>query len=188
MNAAGERLTAIARPRAGGFPFHDMDWEKAVSLAENLTRFPGGQSAISFLGAGLMARCLFSPPERRALARHLVLPSADVLSRLVFRILGAKSTLGRFSAARFIPALLTYAERPMKVAVLHSDPAKAERFCADLQRHAPWHEIVVATGETQDRCDLMIAIGRQARGRATSQRVSANLTIFADFDLPRLGE
>jgi UDP-N-acetyl-D-mannosaminuronic acid transferase (WecB/TagA/CpsF family) len=188
MNAAGERLIAIAGPKAGGFPFHDLDWDRALGLAENLTRFPGGKSAISFLDAGLILRCLFKTSERRALARHLVLPAEGAMSTSMFNMMGARNTLNRFSAARFVPALLTYSERPLKIAVLHSDPVKAERFRAGLQHHAPWHDVVLATDEAQHRSELMIAIGRQSRERAMSRRFNANLTIVADVNLPRLGE
>jgi UDP-N-acetyl-D-mannosaminuronic acid transferase (WecB/TagA/CpsF family) len=188
MNAAGERLTAIAQPKVGGFPFHDLDWDKALSLAENLTRFPGGQSGISFLDTGLIARCLFMTSERRALARQLVLPAGGVLSGLLFRMMGARSTSVRFPAARFIPALLTYSERPMTIAVLHAEAGEAERFRERLQQHAPWHNVIVAADGMQGRCDLMIAMGRHARARAMPQRIKANLTIFADAGLPGLGE
>jgi UDP-N-acetyl-D-mannosaminuronic acid transferase (WecB/TagA/CpsF family) len=187
MNAAGERLIAIDGPKAGGLPLHDLDWDKALCLAENLTRFPGGQSAISFLDIRLMARCLFIASERRALARNLFLPADGAISTIMLEMMGVRNTLGRFSPARFVPALLTYAERPMAIAVLHSDPAKAERLRAGLQQHAPWHDVVIATDKAQHRYDLMIATRNHVRGQM-SRRFKANLTIFANVDLPRIGE
>lgn len=183
MNAAGERLTAIAGPRAGVLPFYDLDWDLALGLAENLSRFPGGQSAISFLDASLMARCLVSPSERRMLARHLVLPAGGILSGLMFRMMGARSSVGRFCAAGFVPALLTYAERPMTVAVWDRDITQAERLRDRLQRHAPWHRIVLAVDRSVDHCDVMIALGSPSADSGMRSEVTdamrANLTIFA---------
>ncbi|SFB09840.1 hypothetical protein SAMN03159496_01843 [Rhizobium sp. NFR07] len=192
MNAAGERLTAIAGPRAGVLPFYDLDWDLALGLAENLSRFPGGQSALSFLDAGLMARCLFSPSERRMLARHLVLPAGGILSGLMFRMMGARSSVGQLCSAGFVPALLTYAERPMTVAVRHGDITQAERLRDRLQRHAPWHRVVLAADRSIDQCDVMIAPGSPSAGRGMRAEVAgdmrANLTIFAGSKSLSIGE
>lgn len=180
MNAAGDRLIAIAGPRAGGFPFYDLDWDLALSLAENLTRFPGGQSSLSFLDARLMARCLLRPAERDALARHLVLPSGGLFSALLFRMMVGRSVTRRFSAARFVAALLTYADLPLRVAILDEDPRRAARLRNRLQQHAPWHDVVVASGEATAHCHVLIATGRPA---AVRNAPVANLTIFAGESL-----
>jgi hypothetical protein len=188
MNAAGECLPAISGPSAGGFPVNGLDLDLALSLAEKLSRFPGGQSAISFLDAGLMARCLVSPSQRNALAHHLVLPAEGTLSNLLFKAMGAKNLNARISATIFVPALLTYAERTMKVAVWHDNPGKAEQLRHRLQRHAPWHDVVLAGDEAIEHCDLMIVQGRrhpEGRGfcAGSARPVKANLTIFADARL-----
>lgn len=192
MNAAGECLTAIPGPSTGGLPFYDLDWDLALGLAEHLSSFPGSCSAISFLDAGHMLRCLISSAERQAIGRHLVLPTGGILSGLMYRMMGATSGKGRFCAADFLPALLTHVERPMTVAVQHPNIPHAEQLRDRLQWHTPWHRVVLANDTTVDRADVMIVLGSlsgsfEMRDK-TVEGMRANLTIFAGIQSLRCGE
>jgi UDP-N-acetyl-D-mannosaminuronic acid transferase (WecB/TagA/CpsF family) len=178
MSAGGERLTAIAGPGAGVLPFQDLDWDLALNLADKLSRFPGGQGRIFFLDAGLLIRCLVDPSQRAELADHLVLPSGGFFSGLLFRAMGARKRVRRFSPSAFIPALMTHAERPMRVVVDDADPGFAASLSKRLAQHAPWHSVATRSENGAQPCDLLIVRGD---GRSTAGRSlpPANLTLFA---------
>ncbi|MCZ4090282.1 WecB/TagA/CpsF family glycosyltransferase [Sinorhizobium psoraleae] len=49
-------------------------------------------------------------------------------------------------AAAFVPALLTYIEKPMRVALIGSHRDVVERAAENFRSHAPWHEFIAAGG------------------------------------------
>ncbi|WP_331373319.1 WecB/TagA/CpsF family glycosyltransferase [Sinorhizobium chiapasense] len=49
-------------------------------------------------------------------------------------------------AMAFVPALLTYIEKPMRVALIGSHRHIAEHAAEDFRRHAPWHQFIAAGG------------------------------------------
>ncbi|MDK1478328.1 WecB/TagA/CpsF family glycosyltransferase [Sinorhizobium sp. 6-117] len=49
-------------------------------------------------------------------------------------------------AMAFVPALLTYIEKPMRVAVIGWDRHVAERAAENFRSHAPWHQFIALGG------------------------------------------
>ncbi|MBP1885975.1 WecB/TagA/CpsF family glycosyltransferase [Sinorhizobium mexicanum] len=49
-------------------------------------------------------------------------------------------------AMAFVPALLTYIEKPMRVAVIGSGRHVAERTAENFRSHAPWHQFIALGG------------------------------------------
>jgi UDP-N-acetyl-D-mannosaminuronic acid transferase (WecB/TagA/CpsF family) len=178
MTVAGEHLNAVTRPRAYGIPFHDLDFDLALGVAESLARFSGGRNAVSFLNAGLMLRCMVDAAERRAVSRRLILPSSGPVCAQLLRLMGVPALAARFSAETFVPALLTYAEAPLRIGVLGETADEVARVCDRLQRHAPWHEVRACSADRE--CDMLI-VG--ASRRLPAGKPPANLTIFVGRDL-----
>ncbi len=181
MTVVGEHRIALSGAKADILPFRDMDWNSALELAEDLARSPSGRSAISFLGVRLMARCLFDPLTRRRVARHLLLPSGSIAAGMIFRLLPGRRAPTRYSASTFVPALLTYAQDRLRIAVAGDTAESMETLRARLQRHAPWHDVVSASAGGE--CDILIVGDRYGPAGGKARYPAANLTIFVGGDL-----
>jgi UDP-N-acetyl-D-mannosaminuronic acid transferase (WecB/TagA/CpsF family) len=186
MSAVGDHLAFPAAPLAGGLAFHDLDWDSALGLAESLARLQGGRNVVSFLDAGLVARRILRPVERQTLSRHLLLPGAGAISTTVLRAFGMSTKRRRFSPSAFVPALLTYAEKPLRIAVTGDVDRDVEALKDHLQRHAPWHRVIAASPAID--CDLLIVCARRfsKRMELAGRFGTANLTLLAGGELMKV--
>ena len=129
-----------------GLPVCDLGWADALAFAEEVAAMPFGQSVIAFLNAANGNRMMRDAQYRAALRRQIVLPDGDGLD-LAARLLHGSTFPANPGGAAFVPALLTYIARPMRVALIGGDAVSLRRAAEALRRHAPWHAILpVADG------------------------------------------
>lgn len=187
MTIAGEDRITLRRGSADILPLRDLDWDTALDLAESLARSSSGRNCLSFLDARLIIRCLVDPATRNVTVRHLLLPQDGRWARLSQNLLGLRRTATRFSPDAFIAALLTRAERKLRISVAVEQPGQAERVRDILARHAPWHEISVFSGQDDTPADILLVFGPRGRpgrmGSWNGAHSPANLTIFSRTSL-----
>src|SRR5690606_34485353 len=75
---------------------------------------------------------------RAVLERQVVLPDGRGVD-LASLLLHGSGFPAKLTAAAFIPALFTYIDRPMRVALIGGQPATPMGATERLRRHAPWH-------------------------------------------------
>lgn len=123
-----------------GLPVCDLGWADAFAFAEEVAAMPFGQSVIAFLNAENGNRMMLDGEYRAVLRRQIVLPDGEGVG-LASRLLYGRSFPASLDGAAFVPALLTYMSRPMRVALIGGDRVSLGRAAEVLRRHAPWHVI-----------------------------------------------
>lgn len=187
MNASGEFQIS---PRPGnllGLQVCDLGWDAALSLVEGIVSLRGNRTALAFLDGRSFLRQLIDPAYRSELGHRLILPGiGGILGRLSSRS-GEKSA--RFSAATFLPALLTFLEKSYRIGIAGEDIARLRVLREHFARHAPWHEIIVVGPGQEAHLDLDFIIVDAATA-AQEIRIArwlaaghAGLTIFAGAGL-----
>ncbi len=127
-----------------GLPVCDLGWADAFAFAEEVATLPFGQSVIAFLDAANGNRMMRDPEYRAVLRRQIVLPEGEGVD-LASRLLHGRSFPASLSGAAFVPALLTYLSRPMRVALIGGDRVSLARAAEALRGHAPWHVMIPIT-------------------------------------------
>ncbi|MCF3639546.1 WecB/TagA/CpsF family glycosyltransferase [Rhizobium sp. TRM95111] len=129
-----------------GVPVCDLDWASAFTFAEEIATMPFGQTVIAFLNANNANLMLRDRSYRDVLDRQVVFPDGagvDIAS-IVFH---GRKFPANLNGTDFVPALMTYIERPMTVAMIGARRDTLHRAAAQLQHHAPWHRFIpVADG------------------------------------------
>jgi exopolysaccharide biosynthesis WecB/TagA/CpsF family protein len=141
-----------------GMPVFDLRWEDAFAFAEQVATMPFGQTVIAFLNANNANLMMRDPQYRAALERQVVFPDGhgmDIASRLFH----GQQFPANLNGTDFVPALLTYISRPMRVAMIGTRMATLQRAAENFRRHAPWHSFFpVADGFfDQSRSDEVMA-------------------------------
>jgi exopolysaccharide biosynthesis WecB/TagA/CpsF family protein len=124
-----------------GLPVCDLGWADAFAFAEEVAGMPFGQSVITFLDAQNGNRMVRDAEYRAVLQRQIVLPDGEGVD-IASRLFHGRSFPANMSGASFVPALLTYMARPMRVALIGGDTATLGQAAETLRRHAPWHDIL----------------------------------------------
>ena len=124
-----------------GLPVCDLGWADTFAFAEEVASMPFGQSVIAFLTAENGNRMMRDADYRAVLERQIVLPDGAGMD-LASRLFHGRSFPANLSGTAFVPALLTYLVRPMRVALIGGDEAMLMQAAEALRRHAPWHEIL----------------------------------------------
>lgn len=124
-----------------GLPACDLGWADAFALAEEIATMPFGQSVIAFLDTENGNRMMRDAEYRAVLQRQAVLPGGDGVD-IASRLLHGRSFPANLDSAFFVPALLTYLSRPMRIALVGGDPVTLVQAAETLRRHAPWHDIL----------------------------------------------
>jgi UDP-N-acetyl-D-mannosaminuronic acid transferase (WecB/TagA/CpsF family) len=149
-------LNASRRP-IFGLPVCDLDWNSSLSFVDELTRVPAQHTVISFLTASNAKRTLADPEYRAALSNHLFFPQGSGMDSASLAAHGARfpSTL---SAQEFVPALLTYMDKPKRVGLIGDDADSLDIARRALSQHTPWHDfqIVDSTGLNAASLDLLL--------------------------------
>lgn len=149
---------AIAAPQRDilGLPVCDLGWADAFAFAEEVATMPFGQSVIAFIDAGNAALMIRDPEYRAVLERQVVLPDGDGVA--------IASGMAPLTGATFVPALLTYIARPMRVALIGARSETLARAADNLRRHAPWHAFLpIADGHFErDQSDAIMERVRAA--------------------------
>jgi exopolysaccharide biosynthesis WecB/TagA/CpsF family protein len=131
-------------------PVCDLDWESALRLVDELACLPVGQTAVSFVNAHNMLLMLRDGDYREVLERNLVLPDGiglDIASRAAHGV----SFPANLNGTDFVPALLTYMDRPKRIGLIGGRRDVVDTAADKFRRHAPWHEFVVISDGYFDR-------------------------------------
>jgi UDP-N-acetyl-D-mannosaminuronic acid transferase (WecB/TagA/CpsF family) len=190
MNAFGEFQTSASSANLHGLRVYDLGWNAALSLVEGMVSLQGNRTALGFLDSRSYLRQFIDPAYRSELGRRLILPGiGGILGRLSSRS-GEKSA--RFSAATFLPALLTFLERSCRIGLVGEDIVHLRGLREHFAHHAPWHEIIVV-GPGQEALPALDFIIVDAATAAQEIRIAhwlapghAGLTIFAGAGLTGL--
>src|SRR5690606_27544008 len=96
-------------------------WGEAFAFASEVAQQAEGQTVIAFLNAHNANLMIRDPEYRAVLQRQVVLPDGhgvDIAS-LVFH---GRKFPANLNGTDFVPALLTYLERPLTVAMIGTRP------------------------------------------------------------------
>ncbi|WLS09620.1 WecB/TagA/CpsF family glycosyltransferase [Shinella sumterensis] len=144
--------TAIAPARRDilGLDICDLGWADALAFAGERATMPFGQSVIVFANADSANRMMRDPDYRAALSRQTVLPEDRGID-LAARLLHGQRFRARLAGTDFVPALLTYIAKPMRIALVGGHAATLKKAAEALSRHAPWHSILPIADDAFDR-------------------------------------
>lgn len=133
-----------------GLPVCDLDWASAFDFVARLADMPIGQTTIAFLSANGANLMLSDAEYRGALARQVVLPDGhgvDVASQVIH----GRSFPANLNGKDFVPALLTYMDKPKRVALIGADWQVLMQATEKLRQHTPWHEFHAVSDGHFDR-------------------------------------
>lgn len=119
-------------------PVCDLGWADAFAFAESVATMPFGQSVVAFLDAGKAGRMLRDPEYRSVLERQVVLPDGRGVA-FASRLLHGRRLPANLKGTDFVPAMLTYIAKPMRVGLIGAQPATLRRAAEHFRRHSPWH-------------------------------------------------
>jgi hypothetical protein len=185
MNASGEFLTSASSGNLFGLRVCDLGWNSALSLVEGLVSLRGNRTTLAFLDERSFLRQLIDPAYRSELGRRLILPSGGRVLGMLSKGLREKAPPARFSAATFLPSLLTFLEKSCRIGIAGEDVARLKSLRDHFARHAPWHEIVVVDPglETPQDLDFVIVDAKTTAQESRIERwlvpAHAGLVIFA---------
>jgi hypothetical protein len=137
MNLMSGNIVASQRDILG-LPVCDLGWAEAFAFAEEVATMPFGQSVIAFINAGNANLMMRDPEYRAVLERQIVLPDGhgvDIASMLFH----GRKFPANLTGTDFVPALLTYLSRPMRVAMIGAQQETLIQAAENFRRHAPWH-------------------------------------------------
>ncbi len=156
MNTSAQSLPHDRAETAADPQIFDLGWTAALTLADSLIGGNAGRATLGFLDDRAAIDRVLDGHYRAAL-RKRVLIDARRFSAGPMR--GTRARTASLTAARFIPALLTFLDRPCRIGLAGRDAGRLERLRLALRRHAPWHEfsIVTAVDLPTAEYDLVIA-------------------------------
>ncbi|WEX78056.1 WecB/TagA/CpsF family glycosyltransferase [Sinorhizobium numidicum] len=126
-------------PTTGDIAPRDLGWAEALAFADRAVSRAKGQVMVTFLNAGSAKLTMRDEGQGDALRRQ-ELSGCDAAraSRLSCdRVFAAK-----LNESDFVPALLTYVEKPMRVALVGSRSDVLQCAAAVFRARTPWHEFV----------------------------------------------
>lgn len=125
-------------------PVCDLDWDDALTFVNELASLPVGQTSISFVNAHNMLVMLRDETYRSVLERNLVLPDGIGLD-IASRVAHGEPFPANLNGTDFVPALLTFMEKPKRIGLLGGKRSVVEQAAEKFRRHAPWHQFVVVS-------------------------------------------
>jgi hypothetical protein len=180
---ADGRLLLGASPGKFGLSVYRGDYAAAFSSLEALLAEPGVRAEFSFLDIRSVFRQLIDREYRTWLGRQILLPSGRLIPWLLS---GRAIARGKpsFSPRTFVPALLTFVERPLKILVTGEDAAGTQALCDHLQAHAPWHRLIAVAPDRLSQAppvDMVLFSRRRVspQDRMRLGTVRCALVIFA---------
>ncbi|MCP8896835.1 WecB/TagA/CpsF family glycosyltransferase [Shinella daejeonensis] len=150
MECLPEQPIAALRRDILGIPVCGMRWGEAFAFASEVAQQAEGQTVIAFLNAHNANLMIRDPEYRAVLQRQVVLPDGhgvDIAS-LVFH---GRKFPANLNGTDFVPALLTYLERPLTVAMIGTRPETLARAAENFRRLAPWHRFLPLSDGFFDR-------------------------------------
>lgn len=140
MNLVSGNIAASQRDILG-LPVCDLGWAEAFAFADEVASMPFGQSVIAFITASNANLMMRDPEYRAVLERQAVFPDGQGVDIASMLFHGRKFP-ANFTGTDFVPALLTYISRPLRVAMIGARQATLMQAAENLRRHTPWHEIL----------------------------------------------
>ncbi|UIY30034.1 hypothetical protein LZK73_04520 [Neorhizobium galegae] len=111
MNASGEFLASASPRTLFGLRVCDLGWNATLGLVESLIALRGNRTTIGFFDERTAFRQMIDPAYRSQLGRRVLLPGGGRAFSILAKARHEKPTPVRFSAAMFVPALLSFLER-----------------------------------------------------------------------------
>jgi hypothetical protein len=154
LGASAEYLAAASLRKEAGTDVETLTWSEAFLVVERLVGQGKQSPSIRFSG-GYMEILMRSDSQAPQLWRRLGLRpqhKSGPLGRLL-----RPGSSPRFAATTFVPSLLTFLDRPCRIALVAD--AKAEALRTDLAARAPWHDFVVTapTDAVGGRFDIVLS-------------------------------
>ncbi|EJK80182.1 WecB/TagA/CpsF family glycosyltransferase [Agrobacterium rhizogenes] len=146
MNLVANFAVHASRRMIFDLPVCDLGWEDTLAFINELASHPTGQTVISFVNAHNMLMMLRDDDYRDVLAQNLVLPDGVGLD-IASRIAHGDPFPANLNGTDFVPALLTFMDRPKRIGLVGGRRHVIEKAAENFRKHAPWHEfIVIADG------------------------------------------
>ena len=149
MNLVSGNIAASQRDILG-LPVCDLGWAEAFAFAEEVASMPFGQSVIAFINAGNANLMMRDPDYRAVLERQAVFPDGQGVDIASMLFHGRKFP-ANLTGTDFVPALLTYVTRPMRVGMIGARHATLMRAAKNFRGHTPWHEFLPISDGFFDR-------------------------------------
>ena len=133
-----------------GLPVCELSWADAFAFAEEVATMPFGQTVVAFINANNANLMMRDQEYRSVLERQIVFPDGhgvDIAS-MVFH---GRKFPANLNGTDFVPALLTYIAKPMRVALIGTRAKTLQRATENFRRHAPWHEFIPISDGFFDR-------------------------------------
>lgn len=167
---SGEHDSALLGMRVSG-----SGWNTALARAAAQVSSKAAPATLGFLDTAKIALALLSQRKTEIPTSSLLLPSGGFAVRLVSRLFaGGNTASARFSAASFVPALLTYLGEKHRIAFVGDDAGRLEALVAHFSRHAPWHDVTAVSpdADLSGRFDLVVV---DAAGPTSENRIGEAL-------------
>lgn len=142
--------TSLSQRMILGIPVSDLGWANAFDFASDAASRPTGQVRIAFLNANNANLMMKDAEFREVLRRQVVFPDGHGVD-IASYVFHGDMFPANLNGTDFVPALLTYIDRPMRVAMIGARPDVLAQAAANLGKHAPWHEFVPVSDGFFDR-------------------------------------
>ncbi|QLF69391.1 WecB/TagA/CpsF family glycosyltransferase [Peteryoungia desertarenae] len=146
MNAISHAWPKASAKTILGIPVHDWNWSEALAAVETMLQGTRRFTHFAFLNANNANIMVQDPEYRRVLERCVVLPDGigvDIASQFIH----GKRFTANLNGTDFVPALLTFVVRPLRVGLIGGSADVLAQAAANFKLHTPWHEFIpVADG------------------------------------------
>lgn len=138
-----------------------LEWRQALDQLRRTVESAGPQRIFNFLNANNANLAMRNPRYLEGLGRCEVLPDGvgvDIASRTLY----GTAFPSNLNGTDFIPALLVYTERPLKVALIGARPEILRRAVEGFRTLTPWHEFHAVSDGFFDESDSPRVLERLA--------------------------
>lgn len=186
MNMQSTALTRASQRDILGLPVCDLDWVGAFDFVSGIADMPIGTTTIAFLNANNANLMMRDVEYRNALHRQIVLPDGygvDIASQ----VFHGQPFPANLNGTDFVPALLTYMEKPKRIALIGAEKDVLRLAAEKFREHTPWHEFHAISDGYFDKSEsdavmkkveelspdiLLIAMGTPIQEKWIDQHVS----------------
>ena len=137
-----------------------LDWSDAL-MQVNDSLNADGQTVVAFLNANNANIAMRNPAFRQALSNCIVLPDGVGVD-IAAKTLHGSAFPANLNGTDFIPALLTYITRPLKVAMIGARPDVLQKAVEGFSSKLPWHEFIAISDGYFDKDDCKTVLSRLA--------------------------
>ncbi len=141
MAVAAANNIALSQRMILGVPVADPGWANAFEFASEAACSPAGQVRIAFLNANNANLMMEDAEYQEVLRRQVVFPDGHGVD-IASYVFHGDMFPANLNGTDFVPGLLTYIERPLRVAMIGARPEVLARAAENLGKHAPWHEFL----------------------------------------------